>query len=1434
MVFNSEDFITLQENALIALLKNDELQMDESEIWDKLILWGKAKTPNSPTDLKEWTNENFTSLRDTLQNCLPHIRYFQITGEDILKKIKPYRNILNENVWDDIMSKFVAPDMPITSLILPPRKRKTEQLPSRQSSIIIPSLVYIMGQIDKFRSLYEEELVMLKEKEENLDDDGELKATIIDDHIEIFFTSIMSADPTLKLPQLIESAELYFKDFLSTYSPTSEDIEFLSWIIGHNIGQQIPNPFRLHVYWWSNSEIVQTELHLSKLCPTAIEAMLKLEFEQTFEKIYELQQNEDNSSLQRSFVNWCLNILSLESPIRLILYEKIFTQEPLPSLSFPTIHHIFLTEYNENNRIFFNLINNPLEILEKSKRLLVIDDILNKKHPDSQISALCCDVIQTQFFSLQDFQELSKYFQKAIEVLVTANVKKLQRISAIALLKVFINNLWNFTSIQKSLKDPIEFEFGNEEKFSINDLNQCLELQNPLIHSLKYYLLKSLRLKGFSINDINRFCEVQQQIMPWLSELVWNDSRLGYNPYWFVKQYERVENATKKMLGCGDSKDLDALLEDILDPTTENSINLRVSFAGIIIMRLYIVRATREWNQSETLLAQKIKPYLNRPQFPQFYKQRMLEFLSNEHAIFALHISIPQNSSPLATYIQALQTCQDDFILACPSDELTVIMNAMMNVENPYAMRITRYQCICGEIYFVGESGHVTHAGRCITCGRLVGGRSFNQPAEGNTRLDANPLTQQRDAKDQRGYIVEEKTTENFYSIRSMSPASYRIIHLFVHAIIGIQTPSEVTSKFIKHDIKDLAAFCSMHINNDWDALKILLDCGDEQLALFLHAILSEMTQQPLQQPARLNTPIERETWEIQFSQKYISPLIKNAMRTATNFSKLLETNMKNVQQKTKAEINETMKLDDQYCENYLPRLWRLVRNANINNFRACYLNNEEHKKAYPFLAIFLRHEDNLQLINCLFPIVKFVQVLSKSLSYRIERQEARTMTFRQFILNESDSDDTGETHRILNKAFANFANSWNKLTPYIERYQCHLLPSMPKMHDNLPVVFGLLEPINESLFLCAVIDFLVQLQNKFLSEVIEIPSKTCQSLKFLEKIDIQNKDEGHNQSIYHLMSITLDNVRPKDIIFYDRNSEIFKFSQFDMRVGHCFEIQYDLHKTEAELALKLVYEKSLIKPNEQGLYLEPFVYHKEMFSRSMTIFNEIKNLIPQERIPKYKKAIFIKTRDGMSAIALENPKEFLSTLETILCFLKRTFGSDRDKLITEYIESWMKLTALKKNISSYKLLLRIGLQLKHIVALYELIEENVNDVVATCIHQKYQETLGYSLQRDILDVVDLESLEQEEQAKSSKNSNIPVKAFATALKRFIIRYLTTSEDIVETEDLIYFLVENESLECWPEWVDKTIIKNKFPSSLRISHTFETYQFIKEKSEMEK
>ncbi|RHZ85578.1 hypothetical protein Glove_64g49 [Diversispora epigaea] len=134
LIFGSEGFTSLQETALISILKRDDLKVEEIKIWDYVIKWGIAQNPTLPTDSKKWSKENFETLKMTLQQCLPLIRYFHIPGEFIWKKVKPYKNIFEEQLWDDIIQHLISPNEPITSLVLPARIISNHELPSRTIS----------------------------------------------------------------------------------------------------------------------------------------------------------------------------------------------------------------------------------------------------------------------------------------------------------------------------------------------------------------------------------------------------------------------------------------------------------------------------------------------------------------------------------------------------------------------------------------------------------------------------------------------------------------------------------------------------------------------------------------------------------------------------------------------------------------------------------------------------------------------------------------------------------------------------------------------------------------------------------------------------------------------------------------------------------------------------------------------------------------------------------------------------------------------------------------------------------------------------------------------------------------------------------------------------------------------------------------------------
>ncbi|RHZ83791.1 hypothetical protein Glove_87g174 [Diversispora epigaea] len=131
LIFESEDFTSLQETALVSILARDDLKVEEIKIWDYVIKWGIAQNPSLPTNLQEWSNENFEALKITLQKCLPLIRYFHISSEDIWEKVKPYKKILEEQIWDDIIQYSMSPNKPITSPVLPTRIISNPELPTR-------------------------------------------------------------------------------------------------------------------------------------------------------------------------------------------------------------------------------------------------------------------------------------------------------------------------------------------------------------------------------------------------------------------------------------------------------------------------------------------------------------------------------------------------------------------------------------------------------------------------------------------------------------------------------------------------------------------------------------------------------------------------------------------------------------------------------------------------------------------------------------------------------------------------------------------------------------------------------------------------------------------------------------------------------------------------------------------------------------------------------------------------------------------------------------------------------------------------------------------------------------------------------------------------------------------------------------------------------
>ncbi|CAG8746600.1 17458_t:CDS:1, partial [Dentiscutata heterogama] len=205
------------------------------------------------------------------------------------------------------------------------------------------------------------------------------------------------------------------------------------------------------------------------------------------------------------------------------------------------------------------------------------------------------------------------------------------------------------------------------------------------------------------------------------------------------------------------------------------------------------------------------------------------------------------------------------------------------------------------------------------------------------------------------------------------------------------------------------------HIENDWLKLTLLFDCDDETLAIILHSILRSMSESQIEIAARLDTVEKRQAWENEFTQLYIKPKVTNALRTANDFKKLV----KDAQRTLENEVNETLDVDEDYQNNFYPRIWRRIGKPSLENLQAYCMGYPDFSTKFPFLSLFFEYQEQLTLVKNLIPIVKFTRMLSSRLCYRLKRDEALNLTFDRFFRrNEVQSQIS------LEKAFENFANA--------------------------------------------------------------------------------------------------------------------------------------------------------------------------------------------------------------------------------------------------------------------------------------------------------------------------------------------------------------------------------------------------------------------------
>src|SRR6266487_2959838 len=69
--------------------------------------FSKSELPSDPED---FSKEDFNILKKSLQQCIPFIRFYNLSSEEFSDRILPYKNILPKELYKNLLKYFLNPN----------------------------------------------------------------------------------------------------------------------------------------------------------------------------------------------------------------------------------------------------------------------------------------------------------------------------------------------------------------------------------------------------------------------------------------------------------------------------------------------------------------------------------------------------------------------------------------------------------------------------------------------------------------------------------------------------------------------------------------------------------------------------------------------------------------------------------------------------------------------------------------------------------------------------------------------------------------------------------------------------------------------------------------------------------------------------------------------------------------------------------------------------------------------------------------------------------------------------------------------------------------------------------------------------------------------------------------------------------------------------
>ncbi|CAG8609130.1 10315_t:CDS:2 [Paraglomus brasilianum] len=103
IAFDAHDFTNIEESLLISLLKRDDLDMEEPDIWSKVIDWVTTKYPDLPENIADWPQADVEEIKKTLNGIIPLIRFGEFPLPTFFYKVCLFDKIIPRGYYIELL-----------------------------------------------------------------------------------------------------------------------------------------------------------------------------------------------------------------------------------------------------------------------------------------------------------------------------------------------------------------------------------------------------------------------------------------------------------------------------------------------------------------------------------------------------------------------------------------------------------------------------------------------------------------------------------------------------------------------------------------------------------------------------------------------------------------------------------------------------------------------------------------------------------------------------------------------------------------------------------------------------------------------------------------------------------------------------------------------------------------------------------------------------------------------------------------------------------------------------------------------------------------------------------------------------------------------------------------------------------------------------------